>query len=328
MLARPGLVRGSGRLPRVSFEFDAAAGLLAAGMSFTRASSATYFDQAGVLQSAPADVPRFTYLGGSLLGLWLEEATTNLLLNTAVLETQTVAVAAVVHTLSFTGTGSIALSGASVVGPLVGTGAGNRVALSFTPTAGNLTLTVTGDVRLAQLEAQPFASSYIGSGATAAVRERDALTLPANVVDGDAGSFAARFMLPRPGGGTSGGTVLFLSPGGVTTDCIRIVTINDVPRIVESVANSPTVISDRPSAATNVFAGCAAAWDAASFVCAWDGGAPVEDTTRGPLGAFPVNRVNWGQTTDGAGIILRYLRFWKGTKLSAARVQAESAKAA
>ena len=76
----------------------------------------------------------------------------NILDATGTLATQSVTVTAVAHTLSFTGTGTVTLSGASTAGPLVGTGASNRVSLTFTPTAGSLTLTVTGSVTLAQLQ--------------------------------------------------------------------------------------------------------------------------------------------------------------------------------
>lgn len=76
----------------------------------------------------------------------------NLLLNTDTLATQNVTVTAVSHVLSFTGTGTITLSGVSTAGPLVGTGVNDRVSLTFTPTAGTLTLTVSGSVKFAQLE--------------------------------------------------------------------------------------------------------------------------------------------------------------------------------
>lgn len=76
----------------------------------------------------------------------------NLLVNTEILSTQTRTVRAVEHVLSFFGTGTVTLSGVSTAGPLVGTGVGNRVYLSFVPTAGNLILTVSGSVTKAQLE--------------------------------------------------------------------------------------------------------------------------------------------------------------------------------
>lgn len=84
----------------------------------------------------------------------------NLLLATATLSTQSVTVRAVAHTLAFTGTGTVTLSGTSTAGPLVGTGAGNRVTLTFTPTAGSLTLTVSGSVTLAQLQEGSVDTAY------------------------------------------------------------------------------------------------------------------------------------------------------------------------
>jgi len=84
----------------------------------------------------------------------------NLLLATDTLATQSLTVTAVAHTLAFTGTGTVTLSGASIAGPLIGTGAGNRVSLTFTPTAASLTLTVVGSVTLGQLELGSTATAY------------------------------------------------------------------------------------------------------------------------------------------------------------------------
>jgi hypothetical protein len=84
----------------------------------------------------------------------------NLLLATDTMATQSATVTAVAHTLSFTGTGTVTLTGASISGPLIGTGAGNRVSLTFTPTAGSLTMTVVGSVTLAQLELGSTATNY------------------------------------------------------------------------------------------------------------------------------------------------------------------------
>jgi hypothetical protein len=142
-------------------------------ITFTRASNATFFDANGTLQTAANDTPRFDHSGGSSLGLLIEEARTNLLLNSATLATQTITVTAVAHTLSFYGTGEVVLSGAHSV-TVTGTGAfPTRTSLTFTPSAGSLTATVSGTVEYAQLEVGAFATSYITTTGATATRSAD-----------------------------------------------------------------------------------------------------------------------------------------------------------
>ena len=172
-------------------------GTLDPRITFTRASTATYTDFFGVIQTAAVNAPRWDYTGGALRGLLIEEARTNVLLNSAALSTQGVAVTAQAYTLSFYGTGTITTSGAAT-GALVGTGAGQRVSQMFTPTAGTLTCTVTGSVLNAQLEAGSFVTSWIPTGGAAATRAQDQCGIsPANMAPWFAspgGSWFAEFV--------------------------------------------------------------------------------------------------------------------------------------
>jgi hypothetical protein len=146
-------------------------GTLPSGVVFSRASVGTYFDAAGVLQTATTNAPRWDYdpVSHVLRGVLMETPRTNLLLNSATLGTQSATVTAAATTLSFYGTGTITMSGA-FVGTLVGVGAfPQRAVTTFTPTAGALTLTVTGSVLNAQLETGSYVSTWIPTtGATVA----------------------------------------------------------------------------------------------------------------------------------------------------------------
>jgi hypothetical protein len=169
-------------LPRMALDFTT--GVLDSRVTITRTgNTATVTNSSGVIVGINANLPRFDYDPTTLVckGILIEEARTNLLLNSLIdgvsLVTQLVTTTAVAHTLSFYGTGTIVLSGTSVA-TVVGTGAyPSRQTLTFTPTAGVLTLTVTGTVQFAQLEVGLFATSFIPTAATAVTRNSDSVSM-------------------------------------------------------------------------------------------------------------------------------------------------------
>ena len=140
-------------------------------LDMIRNTTATRINQYGVRETVPANRVRIDYSNGKPCFL-IEPQRTNLVYPSATATTQVRAVTAVQHTLFFYGTGTVTLSGA-FSGSLVGTGANNRVSLTFTPTAGNLTLTVDGSVTDWQLEAGSNATSYIPTVTGSVTRNGD-----------------------------------------------------------------------------------------------------------------------------------------------------------
>ena len=116
--------------------------------------------------------PRLDYTYGSCPSALLEPQRTNLVFPSDTATTQTRTVTATAHTLSFYGTGTVVLSGVATA-TLAGTGANNRVTLTFTPTAGSLILTITGTVTNWQLEAGAYATTYISTTSATATRVAD-----------------------------------------------------------------------------------------------------------------------------------------------------------
>ena len=140
-------------------------------LTVVRNTSATRIDENGNIVNVPANVARIDYSNGSP-AILVEPQRTNLVYPSDIATTQVRAVTAQVYTLSFYGTGTVTLSGA-FSGSLAGTGTNNRVSLTFTPTAGNLILTVSGSVTNWQLEAGSNATSLIKTISGSVTRNSD-----------------------------------------------------------------------------------------------------------------------------------------------------------
>lgn len=186
----------------------------------------------GTLQTVAIDQPAFVHdAAGNCLGGDIWQQNTQLLELTETLATQTKTVTAVAHTLSFYGTGTVVLSGTASA-TVVGTGAfPTRTTYTFTPTAGSLTLTVTGTVQYGQLEAGSLASPYIPNTGTGAVtRSADQLSITGadfsqwyNQAEGTlwvqylAGAGIASRRIASINDGTSGNNILLIASNGSGT---------------------------------------------------------------------------------------------------------------
>jgi len=174
------IYRKAEQLPSVSWRFaedrnltDRISGLT---LDFTRTTPRTWEQADKTSGTVGINEPAFSYLNGVSQGLDVWTSRTNLFLNSDAPTAQDITVTAAVHTLSFRGTGTVTLSDASTAGPLNGTGANNQVQLGFTPSAGTLTVTPSGDVRELQVELGVGASPYIPTAEKPATRTADIAT--------------------------------------------------------------------------------------------------------------------------------------------------------
>lgn len=169
-------------LPSMMLDFTTA--ITDARVVTTRANNtATRTNASGVLEIVNANLPRYDFNPSTLIcrGQLIEEPRTNLFLNSLIngtnLTTQSVTLAATSYALSFYGSGSIVISGGHSA-TVSGAGAyPTRTTYVFTPTAGSSTFTVSGTVQYAQIEAGAFATSFIPTAGTSALRNGDAVEM-------------------------------------------------------------------------------------------------------------------------------------------------------
>jgi hypothetical protein len=249
-------------------------------------------------------------------GLLYEPLATNLLLNNATLSTQSVTVTAVAHTLSFWGTGTITLTGTSTAGPLVGTGAANRVTLTFTPTAGSLTCTVSGTVSNAQLETGTVATSLIPTYGVTQTRAIDGyIVLPAAInYSATAGSWMAEWSARTA---VAGNRIIGFTTGTATPLCTAGTGLTIL------LSDSTALTSSAGSSSVNVFRKGAAGYASGARAISYNGTAAVADAGSTTSLFNPVNIFLGG---SGSGALNGYVRkvFYVPRKLSNAELAAKS----
>jgi hypothetical protein len=271
-----------------SYTGDGTSGLFLWGAQLEVGSTATtYLPTGATINSAP----RFDHnpLTGECLGLLVEEQRQNLLLNSATLSTQTVTVTAVAHTLSFYGTGTVTLSGTSTAGPLVGTAANSRVSLTFTPTAGSLTLTVSGSVTNANLEIGSFPTSWIPTTGTAATRTADVVSI--TTAGGNVRSLFTSFRSPA-----SGTRPVVSLDDNTANERIEILTSGTDPKLLVTDGGSAVADLDAGTVTANTLASIAARFNTDDYAISIDGGTSQLDAA----GTLPtVNRIRIGSNQAG-----------------------------
>lgn len=292
--------------------------------TFTRASSATYEGPTGPI-TVTTDAPRLTGQG-----LLVEVGpSTNVLLNSATLATQNVTVAATAHTLSFYGTGTVTLSGAANI-VIDGTGDyPTRTQSTFTPSAGTLTLTVTGDVLWAQLEALSYASSWIPTtGATATRAAENALILDATLFGtASAATVGAEYSIPTVFSTSTVSTNPATLSSNSTTNRLNMNCSPSAGATISraTVSGATTILASHGNISTNQIVRHIIAASAGDYAAALNGTFGTSSTPAGyPTG---MNTLYLGKITASgttAPVYIRRVCFWD-RRLSNAEIVAWSA---
>jgi hypothetical protein len=297
-----------------SLDLNFLSGILDPRITFTRGSAGTRINALGQIESVGDNLPRFDYDPVTLQpkGLLVEGQRTNLLvnalLNGTALNTQSVTVTAQAYTLSFYGSGSITLSGAHSA-TVTGDGVyPSRKTLTFTPTAGTLTLTVSGTVQFAQLEAGAYATSFTPTAGSQATRTADTA-----IIDGERFS---RWFNPLEGAFV----VDFFSGGTSSAISAEDTTNNNFMRLGRS-ANSPRMrvysggveqVVFTPANPTGLMAPAkvSGAYKAGDFAVSCNGGTVMTASS----GVLPISPSQLRIGTSGGGDpinnTIRRLRYW------------------
>jgi hypothetical protein len=293
-------------------------GSLPSGLTFGRASNAWCFDGTGALQQASSNVPRFDYEPFTLTprGLLLEEQRTNLFLNSQSPATQNVTTTAQAYTVSFYGTGSIALTG-TITHTINGSGANVLTQYTATATAGTLTCTVSGSVANAQVEAGPFATSRIVTAGGTVTRATDNLSMSSIPwLNATTGSLSAEYMVEGLASANNPRIAVF-STGAEANRIALYINGSDSNRMGGIVASGGTVTADTEATAPTTAATAntilkQAMRYAANDVAVSNNGSAVQTDNSVTL-PTPTQLVFFKKVDDGsqrASGWLRRFRYW------------------
>jgi hypothetical protein len=306
-----------GPAPDTSLDLNFLSGVLDSRIAFTRASTATYFDATGTLQTAATNVPRFDFdpVTHAPLGLLIEEARTNSLLNSGAPATQTTAsLATGTYTLWIVGTGSATSSAGTAVGTGFGAATAGTPNVITITTAGTVTVTVAGSPTRFQLENGGFATSYIPTTGATATRAADAATMALPPGWGATlGSWAADFTVEGFKAGSFGRIV------AGSNNQVAPIYATDVGR--GGTYDGAVTLTTANAFAVNTLAMIASAITGTAGTVCLNGGAVVSGSLTSGFGAITSIKImgdaSGAETSNGR---IRRVRYWPRS-LSAAELQ-------
>jgi hypothetical protein len=190
--------------PTLSLNFLSS--LLDSRITFTRASTKTYYDIAGVRQTAAINEAPLEYdpITHELLGRSVWEARTNSLLNSDAPVTQVVTLGVGTYTLWVEGSGSATSSALTAVGSGFGAATAGSPNVFTVSTGGTVNVTVAGSLTVFQLENGAFATPYIPTTGTPVTRAADVASVTgtnfSSWYNQSEGAFVAEYMTSKPNG--------------------------------------------------------------------------------------------------------------------------------
>lgn len=312
-----------------SFNFS---GSLPKGITLSRSTSGTYFDNTGTRQVAAPNQPRFDYDPVTLqpLGLLIESTRTNFLLNSLAPVTQTTGSLAVgTYVLWIEGSGTATSSAGTAVGSGFGAATAGSINTIVITTAGTVTVTLTGTVTAFQLEGigttGAFSSSLIITTGAAGTRSADVVTgSPITWYNQPEGTFVVQSMTR---GVPTGNNIFRVSEATLETNMIAGAYFNNRTNalVVSGGVNQADINASGVVEIPLVMHRLAISYKANEFIASFDGGTAVTDIS----GAVPVNPTTLflGRRTNTVASMLdgwiQFLTYYP-TASSAAQLQTYS----
>ena len=227
--------------PALSLNF--LSGAMDPRITFTRASTATYTDIIGTIQTAAINVALFDFdpVTHKPLGLLLEAPATNYLLNSGAPATQTTAsLSTGTYTLWMDGTGSATTSAGTATITGAGTASSGVVNTFVVTVAGTVTVTVSGSPTRFQLENSGGRSSYIPTVGSTVTRAQDYASISLGSWYASPGTINVEFSPSQPGSSYQGIAELITS--GADRWVYRFDPTFAAPRLYEiNTASQPSI---------------------------------------------------------------------------------------